>query len=209
MPVNNNMHHRRSIRLPGCDYSVPGMYFVTICAKNREYLFGDVADGEMRLNEFGRIVENELKKTPTIRPNIILDEYIVMPNHLHVILQIIKQYDRENESNGGRGVLQYAPAMFGQFVSSSQTIGAIIRGLKGSSTKQINLIRETPTNPVWQRNFYDHVIRNDKSLNKIRQYIKNNPFNWQNDLENNKLFQHLTEIEKDKMSKHHYMDLFV
>ncbi|MDP2681641.1 MAG: transposase [Deltaproteobacteria bacterium] len=171
--LNPDIHHRRSIRLKNYDYSRAGAYFVTVCVQNRECLFGDIDNGEMRLNEFGRVVENEWLKTKDIRGNVKLDYYIIMPNHFHGILVI----------NDCRGVLQYAPTASRKFRSPSQTIGAIVRGFKSAITKHINETRNNPGCPVWQRNYYEHIIRNEKSMNKIREYITKNPLNWTTDIE--------------------------
>lgn len=180
MTYNPEIHNRRSIRLKGYDYSQAGAYFVTICTNNREFLFGEISNGVMALNEYGRIVEIEWLKTPEIRPNIELLEYIIMPNHFHGIVVI-----DENR----RGVLQYAPTTASShkttastnFRSPSQTIGAIIRGFKSAVTKKINIDRSMPGIPVWQRNYYEHIIRDDESYYRISEYIKNNPVNWQKD----------------------------
>ena len=113
-------------------------------------------------------------KSATIRNEITLDSFVVMPNHLHGIININR-----------RGVLQYAPTTnLPQLKSPSQTIGAIIRGFKSSATKHINIMRNTPGMPVWQRNFYEHAIRHDDELNKIREYVINNPLQWELDEEN-------------------------
>jgi len=147
---------------------------MTVCAWNRECLFGEIVDGTMRVNEYGRVVENEWLKTTDIRDNVELDYYLVMPNHFHGILII----------NDCRGVLQYAPTENRKFRSPSQTIGAIVRGFKSTVTKQVNKIRVNPSCPVWQRNYYEHIIRNDEEMNTIRQYIIDNPLKWELDEEN-------------------------
>ena len=175
MKYDPEKHHRRSIRLKEYDYSQSGAYFITICVYNRECLFGEIVNGEMRLNEWGTIVENELLKTPELRPNVLLDEYVVMPNHIHGIVVIM---------DNCRGVLQYAPTR--RFRSPSQTIGAIVRGFKSTTTKRINEMRIAPGMPVWQRNYYEHIIRNEDKLNEIREYIIGNPIKWAED-ENNPL----------------------
>ena len=202
MKYNPDKHHRRSVRLQGYDYAKPGAYFITICAHNRTCLFGKIVDGKMELNEFGMIVKNEWLRTSIIRPNIDIDEFVIMPNHLHGILIIV-------DNNHCRGVWPYAPTMpyapttpyapaseteitpstnkpnqTSEFKSPSQTIGAIIRGFKSATTKQINVCRNSPGTPVWQRNYYEHIIRNDDELNRIRAYIKNNPVNWPQDKNN-------------------------
>jgi len=165
---------RRSIRLKGYDYSQPGAYFVTICSQNKKRIFGDVLDGEMILNEYGCIVKNEWTRTTNVRDNVKLDMFVVMPNHFHGIISVI---------NDGRGVLQYAPTT-SVFRSPSQTIGAIVRGFKSAVTKRLNGMQGVAGRPVWQRNYYEHVIRNEDELNRIREYIINNPLQWQFDREN-------------------------
>jgi len=170
--------HRHSIRLPHYDYASSGWYFVTICTQGREHVFGHVHDGKMHPNAFGEIVLTEWYETMIMRPNVSLDAFCVMPNHVHGIISITFEFDPNC-----RGVLQYAPT----FVSPSQTIGSIVRGLKSAVTKHINATCQTPGAPVWQRNYYEHVIRNETDLHRIRAYIQNNPSNWQNDELNEKL----------------------
>lgn len=150
---------------------------MTICTWNRECLFGDIVEGGMIVNEYGNAALNEWVKTADIRPNVELDYYVIMPNHLHGVLMI------NYVCNAGRGVLQYAPTR-PTLRSPSQTIGAIVRGFKSAVTKTINDIRDTPGVPVRQRNYYEHVIRNDDELNRIREYVVNNPARWEED-ENN------------------------
>ena len=116
--------------------------------------------------------------TGTLRPNIELDTYVVMPNHFHGILVINDCADTIQR----RGVSQYAPT--NAFRSPSQTVGAIIRGFKSAVSKQINHLRDKPGQSVWQRNYYEHIVRNEKELNSIREYIINNPMQWDLD-ENN------------------------
>lgn len=130
----------------------------------------------MSLNEYGQIAYDEWMKTPELRPNVKLDAFVVMPNHIHGIIII-------NDGHGsGRGVLQYAPTqMNNTFQSPSQTIGAIVRGYKSSVTKKINILRNRPGCPIWQRNYYEHIIRDNKSYHRISQYIINNPEKWQDD----------------------------
>ena len=174
MKYNAKEHKRRSIRLKGYDYLQQGMYFVTVCTHDKKCNLGKVINDEMQLNKYGHIVEEEWFKTTDIRNNVELDSYVIMPNHFHGIVII-----------NCRGVLQYAPTnTIGKFQSPSQTIGSIIRGFKSTVTKQINILRKTPGTPYWQRNYYEHIIRNEKELNKIREYIQNNPLKWHLDREN-------------------------
>lgn len=165
------MRSRQSIRLQNFDYSQSGAYFITICTYNRNLLLGEVVNGVMVLNEFGRIAVDEWLATQTIRENIIIDKFVVMPNHIHGII-IIR-----------RGTLQRAPTpeQFGKPTSNS--IPTIVRGYKSTVTKQINQLRQTPGANIWQRNYYEHIIRNDDDLAQIREYIVNNPMNWHLDNE--------------------------
>ena len=174
---NSQRHHRRSIRLKGYDYSQAGAYFITICTQDRACLFGDVVDGEMRLNDVGGMVHDEWLRTADMRPNVELDAFVVMPNHFHGI--IILHPD-------GRGTLQRTPTttveQFGK--PTSNTVPTIVRLFKSASTKRINEHRGTPGVSVWQRNYYEHIIRNEESLNRIRQYIYENPARWDMDRNN-------------------------
>jgi len=168
-------HHRRSIRLKGYDYTQAGAYFVTVCTWNRQCLFGKVVDGEMRLDGRGEIVHQEWLRTAKMRPGVQLDAFVVMPNHIHGIIII---------TDDRRGTLQRAPTaeQFGRPTSNS--IPTIVRLFKSAVTKRINNARGTPGMPVWQRNYYEHVIRNERSLDRIRRYIVENPLRWHLDREN-------------------------
>jgi REP element-mobilizing transposase RayT len=176
MRYHPDIHHRRSVRLKDYDYSQAGAYFITICTKNRECLFGSIVNGEMLLSEWGMIVKNEWLRTSIIRPNIVVDEFVLMPNHLHGILVIV--------DTDCRGTLQRAPTVeqFGKPTSNS--IPTIIRLFKSTTTKQINELRKTPGEPLWQRNYYEHIIRNGRELERIREYVINNPLKWSLDIEN-------------------------
>jgi len=205
-----NKYRIESIRLPGYDYSRPGAYFITIVVHNRQCLFGEIVNGEMTLNEFGEIVKTEWQKTGALRPNIDVDAFVVMPNHLHGILiitdnddlyhhhnrnrnrdrnrrdtlqRVSTESESESESESGMGM---EPGMgmgtieqFGKPTHNS--IPTIVRLFKSTVTKQINQIHQTLGIPVWQRNYYEHIIRNDDELNKIREYIINNPLTWKTD----------------------------
>jgi len=172
------LHHRQSLRLKGYDYSQAGAYFVTLCIHDRACLLGEIKDEKMQINDIGRIVAEEWIKTAEMRKAIELDEYIIMPNHFHAILFI-------TDDGGGdrRGDLQVAPTTSGNG-PKPKSIGAIMAGFKSAAAKRINTLRGTAGVPVWQRNYYEHIIRNDESLNRIRQYIINNPAQWAMDREN-------------------------
>jgi len=181
MNYNPDIHHRRSIRLKGYDYSQAGLYFVTICTQDRECIFGEIIDdcrGTMHraLNEYGRIAEKEWIKTSEIRSNIHLDVFVIMPNHIHGIIRI------NGDPVGAYCNTPLSPNMNqSSFKSPSNNIGAIIRGYKSSVTKQINILRNKPGVPVWQRNYYGHIIRDKKSYHQISEYIQTNPLKWRDD----------------------------
>jgi putative transposase len=160
-------HHRRSTRLKGHDYAQPGAYFVTACTRDRECLFGDIVDGEMRLNQYGMAVREEWLRTAQLRENVEVDAFTIMPNHVHGVVII----------TNGRGTARRAPTEeFGKPVAHS--VPTIIRAFKSAATKRINAVRHSPGTPIWQRNYYEHVIRTDEELNAIREYILANPANW-------------------------------
>ncbi|MFH1161430.1 MAG: transposase [bacterium] len=166
---NPEYHHRRSIRLKGYDYSREGMYFITICSHGRDHLFGKIENGKMILNPMGQIARHEWIKTTEIRTNITLGEYVVMPNHIHGIVVI-------NGLPGIVGAYGNTPLR-----SPTKTVGAIVRGYKSAVTKQINILRNCPKCPVWQRNYYEHIIYDESEYLRISEYIYNNPANWMDD----------------------------
>jgi len=169
MELDSFGHRRHSIRLLHYDYAQAGAYFITLCVQNRVCLLGEIENGAMRLSDAGLMVADEWVRTAALRSNIGLDEWVVMPNHLHGILVI-------TESRCG-GVLPYAPT----FRSPSQTIGAIVRGFKSAVTKRINEFRQTPCEKLWQRNYHEHIVRDDADLARIREYIRHNPAQWDKD----------------------------
>ena len=233
MPYNPNIHHRRSIRLKGYDYSQAGLYFITICCQNRICRFGKIENGAMILNEYGQIAFDEWMKTPNIRSNIQLDAFVVMPNHIHGIivitdtgtgvshtplngtnvlhtpicdtpLSVTGVCDKNRgvcdknrgvcDTNRGvcdtnRGVCDTNRGVCDTPLRSpSHTVGAIVRGYKSAVTKQIGY-------SVWHRNYHEHIIRNEKSYQRIANYIVNNPVNWKNDK------FHMVWHEKNKQEK--------
>jgi REP element-mobilizing transposase RayT len=188
-----NIHHRRSIRLKGYDYSQAGLYFITICTQNRECLFGHITNGEMILNDAGKMVETEWLNLKTRFPNIELHEYVVMPNHFHGILEIVgaalvaaqsaqsalvaaqsAQSQTEKDKGQPQGI---APTKtVGDMMDAFKSITTVeyIRGVKNSGWQPFD-------GKLWQRNYYEHIIRNEKSYETISEYILNNPAKWQDD----------------------------
>ncbi len=254
--------HRRSIRLKEYDYAQPGAYFVTLAAWNHETLFGEVVEDQMSLNHFGLIAQGELQRLPLRFPTIQIDEYVIMPNHVHLILWILAENPesvgasrdsakvssdqlmaspipasgarlQEMESNSkcdSASPLQDVSSQVHSFLPSPDSVGArrdsakvssdqllaspiptsrarlqemgsnserdsasplrgpsvgalgiYIGAYKSSVARLINNLRHTRGAPVWQRNYYEHVIRNDDDLNQTRRYIQSNPLHWQTD----------------------------
>jgi putative transposase len=193
MKFNPEIHHRRSIRLKGYDYSRNGAYFVTICSWNRECLFGEIAGmkaskPEMLLNEYGKIVRDEWMGTSLIRKEIEIDEFVVMPNHFHGIVVIWGRGDRPVAPlTTIVGSIQGRPPVAPTEDRSGpkpKSIGSFLAGFKSIATKRINENRQSTGAPVWQRNYYERIVRNEIECKRIREYINNNPANW-NDDENN------------------------
>ena len=172
---NPNKHHRRSLRLPGYNYTQPGAYYLTICTYQRQGWFGEVVDGEMRCNRLGDIVYTFWQGLPHRFPHIKLDAFVVMPNHLHGILMITEQ---------GRKSIQFDTPVesFGKPVPGS--IPTVVRSFKSAVTTRINLMRPASSTPVWQRNYHESIIRIESGLDRVRQYIINNPCQWASDAEN-------------------------
>lgn len=159
-----NLRNRQTIRLKGYDYSQPGWYFVTICTWQREAIFGRIAEDCVQLTVAGKVVAKTWLELPRHYPLVQVDEFIVMPNHIHGIVVIVEK----------TGV---APA-------ASAPLSEIVRRLKSDSARKINLLQQTPQMPVWQRNYYEHIIRTNEELAHIRRYIAENPLRWALDQEN-------------------------
>ncbi|MEA5576613.1 transposase [Anabaena sp. UHCC 0451] len=213
MPYNPDIHHRRSMRLKGYDYSQQGAYFVTICTHQRNCLFGEIVDGEMKLNTNGEIARGSWLSIPRHFQNVELDEFVIMPNHLHGIL-IIKNFEMEGEALANQDFSQSFSEVEGEALANQdfqqkqnlssqcfapttptikrvkingttpQSLASIIQNYKSVSTRQINRINKAKGNVIWQRNYHEHIIRSEEALNNIRQYIVNNPINWAEDEEN-------------------------
>ena len=219
MPYNPNIHQRRSIRLKGYDYSQAGLYFITICIQDRECFFGNIVNGEMILNDAGKMADNEWGKIPDRFINVQLHEHIVMPNHFHAIMEIVGATlvvapdgttvapDRTtvtpdgttvapdgttiapdgttvapgneivgNENGQPQGVAPTKPKTVGDIVGAFQSIVTVeyIRGVKQLDWPPFN-------GKLWQRNYWEHIIRDEQSYHRISNYIINNPKNWKGD----------------------------
>jgi REP element-mobilizing transposase RayT len=168
---NRDIHHRHSIRLPGYDYTGAGAYFVTVCTDARECLFGQIIDGEMCLDAYGEIALECWQAIPAHCPYIGLDAFVVMPNHIHGIL-ILKD-------TAIQPVHPPAQERFAKPVAGS--LPSIMRLYKAAVTRRINSLHGTLARAVWQRNYYEHIIRDLDALEQIRAYIATNPLRWEED----------------------------
>ena len=188
MSYNPNIHHRQSIRLKGYDYSQAGLYFVTLCLYGRACLFGHIENAEMILNDSGRTAQQCWLDIPNHYPNVVLHEYVIMPNHVHGIVQIVDD-GGYGECRGVckgecKGEIFFAPTVDPtdeQMVirGTSRTIGSMLRGFKIGVTKWMR--QNTNVQNIWQRNYYEHIIRNEQSYQNIAEYIEGNPAKWKDD----------------------------
>ena len=171
----HEIYRRHSIRLKGYDYSQTGYYFVTICTRNRECVFGDVVGGKMKLSKIGELVQiawNDLLKRFR---NLELDGFAVMPNHIHGIIIIV---------GAGLALPNQGAASSAPTKDISPRLGDVVRAFKSISAINVNLFLTRSGVPLWQRNYYEHIIRNEESLNCVREYIETNPLRWELDGEN-------------------------
>ena len=200
MDNNPKSNHRRSIRLREYDYSQPGAYFITIVSYQRKNLFGHIIDGEMILNQAGEIVEKTWLDISKHFPNARCDIYVIMPNHLHGIIEII-----ENGPVGARnashqpnqtynniefmndkpvGATHESPLPKRRSGPKPKSIGVMVGLFKAAVTKQLLETGKLTLEKIWQRNYYEHIIRNEDDYQQIADYIESNPTNWEYDQEN-------------------------
>ena len=171
-------HKRRSTRLRDYDYAQAGAYFLTFVTQGRLSLFGDVVRGEMTLSTIGETVRREWLRTPEIRLEIELDQFIVMPNHFHGIV-FLRDVGFHGSVVGPDRAHRGAPLR-----RAPRSVSSLVAGFKATTTRLINEARATPGQRVWQRNYHDRIIRNEREFLAIRRYIYDNPANWGDDPEN-------------------------
>jgi len=188
---------RQSIRLQGWNYASPGFYFVTIRVRchDEKYIFGNVYNKQMCPNMYGKIVGDELLNTELIRDNVRIHDYVVMPDHVHFIMEITQSvpigqsvgawramplrkraFARHDERKCASARRDIHKREFSHPIANS--LPTIIGAFKSATTKQINILRHMPRQPVWQRNYYEHIIRDEHDFERIRSYIAHNPGNW-------------------------------
>ena len=186
-------HHRRSIRLKNYDYSSAGAYYVTIVTWHRDILFGEIVNGEMKLNQAGKMVQTELLELEKRLAYIQLGAFIIMPNHIHVIIFILTSVGATRlgltKTNFSTAPLQTntiessegSPILRGPKPAS---LGVLIGQFKSRATKKLWKIPSLKNTPIWQRNYYEHIIRDEKDLQNKADYIEANPMLWDEDDEN-------------------------
>ncbi|MDP1621257.1 MAG: transposase [Bacteroidales bacterium] len=227
MKFNPEIHHRRSIRIQGYDYSKPGLYFITICTHDHKYHFGKIRNGLVCLSEVGAVAWYCWRTIPDHYPQIHLHQFIVMPNHVHGIIEIVGRHcdgiadDLSIRVRGSVGVQNFEPLRMDPLMNPRMdplmnprldptfiahenhlpvnndcdrpsawrthqyqktipgSVGAIIRGYKSGVTKWFR--KNTCHKTIWQRNFYERIIRDYTAYNNVSNYIINNPSRWEAD----------------------------
>ncbi|PKO04248.1 MAG: transposase [Chloroflexi bacterium HGW-Chloroflexi-3] len=198
MPYNPAIHNRHSIRLPGYDYTQPGAYYLTILTHKKEHLLGEVYNGVVQLSPMGKITQEQWLKIPTHFSNVLLDAFVIMPNHIHGILVItdstvrtgkgkafdfwlsqknstIQNHstDQNKSTNHGSNAL---PILSG---SEPGSIPAIVQNFKSITSRRINKLLKSPGSTIWHRNYYEHIIRDEVDFKRIVRYIEQNPHKWE------------------------------
>jgi len=174
-------HVRRSLRLPGHDYASPGAYFITVCTRERVCLFGEVHDGQMHLCGPGEIVRTVWQNLPNHFPDVDVDALVVMPNHLHAILVLQPAVGAKHPELPDASPLPVSTRPHG---TRPRSIPAMVQNAKSVAAREIDRLRRTPGAPVWQRGYFEHIVRTPDELGRLRQYIETNPLRWGLDREN-------------------------
>ncbi len=187
---------RHSIRLVGYDYASAGAYFVTLCTQGRLPMFGDVSDGTMHLSAAGEAVVGCWQWLSEQYPYVAVDRFVVMPDHLHGILLMTERGTEDESTSAGRGGAarggsRTAPTERLESNDRRKPLGRLIGAFKTISTKRVNDLRGEPGAQIWQRNYYEHIIRSERALNRIRQYIIENPARWHDDPDDREAFRDL------------------
>lgn len=186
MTYNPNIHHRRSIRLKEHDYSQVGLYFVTICCDGRKHRFGRVEDGEMLMNEYGTIAHNEWLDLAERFESVDMDVFQIMPNHIHGIMAIVVGAPLADApgTDIADACIGAPPAPIRAPARGAPTVGDIVgayKSLVANGCLKIYKSNGQMMGKLWQRNYWEHIVRNEQELFRIRQYIENNPMKWQYD----------------------------
>jgi REP element-mobilizing transposase RayT len=160
-----NLTSRRSIRLKTHNYQSPGPYFLTLCSFQRKCLFGSILSGTVHLNSTGLVIQEEWQRILEVRPEVVLDAFVIMPNHFHAIVILG----------------QSAPSCLESTLVTARppkSLGSLVAGFKSACTVRVNIAANTPGRPLWQKNYYERVIRSEDELQRVRKYIGENPARW-------------------------------
>jgi REP element-mobilizing transposase RayT len=184
MPLFKNRYQTKSNRLKNWDYSSEAIYFVTLVAQNRECIFGVIDDDKMILNDNGKIIETELLKSIIIRERWFFHNWVIMPNHIHLLVEIVSSSAVEThdvETHFSASLQLESESKSSKFSRKPNSISSFVAVFKSVTTKQINVMMNHDVNTIWQSNYHDHIVRNYNSFDTIYHYIKNNPKNWNTD----------------------------
>jgi REP-associated tyrosine transposase len=192
MPSPSSPYRRRSVRLQGYDYAQDGAYFVTICTANRACLFGQIVDGELRLDAFGEAVQRLWEDMPAHHRGVELDAFVVMPNHIHGI--VVFAYDEGEAGLATTGAQETRRADEAGLATTTttgavrarrkRTLGTVVAGFKSAVSREARAGRIPAPVSLWQQGYYEHIIRSEAALDRIREYIANNPAKWAFDHDN-------------------------
>jgi putative transposase len=199
MTYDPTRHHRRSLRLPGYDYTQGGAYFITVVSQDRTCLFGEVVDGVMCSNDAGRMVQTVWNELPAFYPGVDIDRFAVMPNHIHGIVVLVdRRADDDSVGHPGESYAGDSSIDYGHQRNMEQALGStsirlsladVVQRFKMMTTKRYaDGVRGSRwpayRGRLWQRNYYEHVIRDESSLTRVRRYVDENPLRWEYDGEN-------------------------
>ncbi len=183
MTYDPNVHHRRSIRLKDYEYTTPGWYFVTIVVQDRACLFGEVIDSVMQPNDAGQMVARVWSEIPVMYPGIDIDSLVVMPNHLHGIIVLLEEQRTASVGADPLCLPSSVPP------TKALSLGDVVRRFKSLTTREYGVgVRQSGWPPfsqrLWQRNYFEHVVRDERDADRLQRYIIDNPANWARDVEN-------------------------
>jgi REP element-mobilizing transposase RayT len=199
---SSGIHIYKPRRKKDYDYNLPGAYFITICTKNRECLFSEIKNGTVVLKKTGDIAKKCLSELPSHHSNVELGEYVFMPNHVHVLLMIYESYDGGTQAS----LLRDTDKVFNHMSRRLSNLSVVVGSYKSAVTRKVN--REIPHSGfAWQRYYHDHIVRDERGLVNVSDYIRSNPAKWEEDLENIKYLSSLANNEREKRIKNFYMNL--
>jgi REP element-mobilizing transposase RayT len=179
MPYNPAIHNRHSIRLPGYDYSQAGAYYLTILSLKKEHLFGEVVGGVVELSPAGEIVQKEWLRIPRHFTNVVLDAFVIMPNHVHGIVVSMEGGVHTGSTTSQSHAQSESLTTPTRLGSQPGSLPAIVQNFKSISSRKINNLLKSPGSTIWHRNYYEHIIRDEADFERVVTYIQQNPLKWE------------------------------